>query len=103
MDAGFARLTRRELMTSDEQLTDAVRAFREEIDVRTAALERPVLDVIGDDADELFASLDTWSEAIIAADSYPQRGAGVFNLGGGPHFGSGLSIDTAADLYVNRA
>jgi hypothetical protein len=62
-----------------------------------------VLDVIGDDADELFAFLETWSEAIIAAGSYPRRVAGVSNVRGGPHFGSGLSIDTAADLYVNRA
>ena len=35
MDAGFERLTRRGLMTGGEQLTDAGRAFREEIEVRT--------------------------------------------------------------------
>ena len=102
MDAGFSRLARRGLMTG-EQLTDAGRAFREEVEVRTDELERPVLDVLGDDLDELLGHLDAWSEAIIAAGSYPQRIAGVYNTGGGPHFGSGLTIDTAAEAYVNRA
>ena len=47
--------------------------------------------------------LDAWSEAIIAAGSYPKRIAGVYNIGGGPHFGSGLTIDTAAEAYQNKA
>jgi hypothetical protein len=102
MDAGFARLTRRGLMTDDEQLTDAGRAFREEIEVRTDELERPVVDALGDDLEELLEHLDAWSEAIIAAGSYPQRIAGVYNLGGGPHFGSGLTIDTAAEQYTQK-
>ena len=71
MDAGFDRLQARGLMTG-EQLTDAGRAFREEIEVRTDELERPVLDALGDDLDELLDHLDAWSEAIIAAGSYPQ-------------------------------
>jgi hypothetical protein len=37
--------------------------------------------------------------AIIAAGSYPKRIAGVYNVGGDPHFGSGLTIDTAAEQY----
>ena len=40
-------------MTGDEKLTDAGRAFREEIEVRTDELERPLLDALGDDLDEL--------------------------------------------------
>ena len=102
MDAGFDRLQRRGLMTDDEQLTDAGRAFREEVEVRTDELERPVLDALGDDLDELLEHLDPWSEAIITAGSYPQRIAGVYNVGGGPHFGSGLTIDTAAELYAKK-
>jgi hypothetical protein len=102
MDAGFDRLTRRGLMTADEQLTDAGRAFREEIEVRTDELERPVLDALGEDLEELLEHLDAWSEAIIAAGSYPTRIAGVYNVGGGPHFGSGLTIDTAAEQYENK-
>ena len=102
MDAGFARLQARGLMTG-EQLTDAGRSFREEIEVRTDQLERPVLDALGDDVDELLDHLDAWSEAIIAAGSYPKRIAGVYSTGGGPHFGSGLTIDTAAETYQNKA
>lgn len=102
MDAGFGRLQARGLM-SGEQLTDAGRAFREEIEVRTDELERPVLNALGDDVDELLDHLDAWSEAIIAAGSYPQRIKGVYNTGGGPHFGSGLTIDTAAEAYENKA
>jgi hypothetical protein len=30
---------------------------------------------------------------------HPQRIEGVYNTGGGPHFGSGLTINTAAGLY----
>jgi hypothetical protein len=98
MDAGFGRLQRRGLMTG-EQLTDAGRAFREEVEVRTDELERPLLDALGDDLHELLKHLDAWAEAIIAAGSYPKRIKGVYNTGGGPHFGSGLTIDTAAAAY----
>jgi len=99
MDAGFDRLKSRGLMTGDEQLTDAGRAFREEVEVRTDELERPVLEALREDLEELLEHLDGWSEAIIAAGSYPRRIAGVYTVGGGPHFGSGLTIDTAAELY----
>jgi len=101
MDAGFDRLRQRGLMTADEELTDAGRALREEIEVRTDELERPLLAALGDDLDELLEHLDAWSEAIIDAGSYPQRIAGVYNVGGGPHIGSGLTIDTAAEIFGN--
>jgi hypothetical protein len=103
MDAGFDRLERRGLMACGEQLTDAGRAFREEIEVRTDELERPVLDALGDDLDELLKYLDAWAEAVVAAGSYPKRVSGMYSQGGGPHFGSGLTIDTAAELYENKA
>jgi hypothetical protein len=99
MDAGFERLKHRGLTTGAEQLTDLGRAFREEVEVRPDELERPVLEALGDDLDELLDHLDAWSEAIIAAASYPKRIAGVYNIGGGPHFGAGLTIDTAAEAY----
>ena len=35
--------------------------------------------------------------------THPQRIAGVYNTGGGSHFGSGLTINTAAGLYEPRA
>ena len=75
MDAGFGRLQARGLMTG-EQLTDAGRAFREEIEVRTDQLERPVLDALGDDVDELLDHLDAWSEAIIAPAPTPSGSPG---------------------------
>ncbi|MFD9667500.1 hypothetical protein ACFWAY_38840 [Rhodococcus sp. NPDC059968] len=103
MDAGFERLEKRGLMTGNKKLTDAGRAFREEIEVRTDELERSVLDALGDDLDELLSHLDPWSEAVVAANSYPKRIAGIYNIGGGPHFGSGLTIDTAAEQYENKA
>lgn len=102
MDAGFERLAKRGLMTGDEQLTDAGRAFREEIEMRTDDLERSVLDALGDDLDELLSHLDNWSEAIVAANSYPKRISGIYNIGGGPHFSSGLTVDTAAGLYEDK-
>jgi hypothetical protein len=102
MDAGFARLQARGLMTTHEKITAAGMAFREEIEVRTDELERPLLDALGDDLDELLEHLDAWSEAIIEAGSYPQRISGVYNVGGGPHFGSGLTIDTASELFGGK-
>jgi hypothetical protein len=90
-------------MTGDEQITDAGRAFREEVEVRTDMLERPVIDALGDDLDELLDRLDAWSEAIIKAGSYPQQIAGVYNVGGGPRFGSGMSLDSAAELFEQKA
>jgi len=102
MDAGMQRLHARGLMSPEETITDTGRAFREEIEVRTDELERPLLNALGDDLDELLDHLDAWSQAIIDAGSYPQRIAGVYNVGGGPHFGSGLIIDTAADLFLAR-
>jgi hypothetical protein len=58
-------------MTAGEQLTDAGRAFREEIEVRTDELERPLLDALADDLDELLEHLDAWSDAIIRSRVLP--------------------------------
>ena len=100
MDAGFERLERRGLMKG-EKLTDAGRAFREEIEVRTDELDdryqrarrRPR---------RTARTSRSLVEAIIAAGSYPKRVAGVYNVGGGPHFGSELTIDSAAEYYKTR-
>jgi hypothetical protein len=103
MDAGFDRLTRRGLMTADEQLTDAGRAFREEVGIRTDELERPVLEALGEDLDKLLNHLDVWSEAIIAAGSYPARISGVTTSAAGHTSAPGLTVDTAAELYERNA
>jgi len=54
--------------------------------------------VLSDDLDELLEHVDAWADAIVAAGSYPKRVSGIHSLGGGPHFGSGLTIDTAAEI-----
>jgi len=77
--------------------------FREETEVRTDELQRPVLDAVGDDLDDLLQHLDAWAEAIVATSSYPKRVSGMYDLGGGPHSGSGLTIDTTARLYEHKA
>jgi hypothetical protein len=41
-----------------------------------------------------------WDAGDMDAGSYPKRIAGVYNVGGGPHFGSGLTTDTAAGLAL---
>ena len=64
---------------------------------------RRLCNTVGDDIDELLNHLAPWSEAIITAGAYPKRIAGVYNTGGGPHFGSGLTIDTAAEQYDLKA
>ena len=46
--------------------------------------------------------LDAWADAIIAAGSYLQRIAGV-DKRVVDAFGSGLTIDTAAELYGKKA
>jgi hypothetical protein len=38
--------------------------FREEIEVRSDELERPLLDAVGDDLAGLLQHLDAWAEAI---------------------------------------
>ncbi len=38
-------------------------------------------------------------QTIIDAGSYPHRLSGVYNIGGGPHVGPGLTLDTAAEIF----
>jgi hypothetical protein len=56
-------------------------------------------------------SVTTWTTSSVPrrlgrgdrrTSSYPKRVSGMYDLGGGPHFGSGLTIDTAAGLYENK-
>jgi hypothetical protein len=101
MDAGFERLQRRGLMTTDEKITDAGRAFREQIEIHTDELERPVIEAIGSDMDEVLDHLRVWSGKITAAGLVPPNDAPA-SAGGGPHLGTGLTIDTAAELYESR-
>ena len=66
VDAGIARLETTGLI-ADGALTAAGRELREQIEAGTDAQCRPVIGAIGDDLDELLATLRPWGEAIRAA------------------------------------
>jgi hypothetical protein len=68
--AGIDRLRDRGLVEGDG-FTPAGRALRASIEEATDRQERAVVTAIGDDADELFAPLEQWSQAIVGAGGYP--------------------------------
>ncbi len=73
-DAAVASLTDAGYLTANETLSDAGRAFREEIEVATDAQMTPVLDRLGADLEELVAILEPWGAAIRAGHGYPASG-----------------------------
>ena len=48
------------------ELTEAGRAFREDIELATDRQERALVEALGDDVDELFALLTPWTKALVA-------------------------------------
>jgi hypothetical protein len=48
-------------------LTDEGRAFRDEIELATDRQERPLVEALGDDVDELFDLLAPWAKAVVAS------------------------------------
>jgi hypothetical protein len=83
LDAAEARLVARGLV-ADGAFTADGRAAREEIEVMTDRLCRPIIESLGDDFDELVGIVGSWSERIKAAGGYP---------GSGPHDLAGLTRD----------
>lgn len=73
--AAMARLEADGLVAGDD-LTDAGRDFREEVEVATDRANAPVLDAIGDDLDRFCTILEGWGVTIRAGKGYPA---------GGPH------------------
>jgi hypothetical protein len=73
LDAAEARLTDRGLVASGA-FTEAGRSLREQVELDTDRLCRPILDALGDDLDELVTVLSLWSAAIRAAGGYPDSG-----------------------------
>jgi hypothetical protein len=61
-------------LIADRQLTDAGRAFREEIEVATDRQCRPIVQALGDDHERLVALLSGWASAIRDARGYPASG-----------------------------
>jgi hypothetical protein len=72
LDAGCERLRSRGFLDGDE-LTDAGRALREEIESATDAQEQRMVDALGDDADRFFTLLDGWCDLVVDAKGYPGR------------------------------
>ncbi len=74
-DAAHQRLRDRGLV-DDVGFTDAGRAAREDVELRTDAQMRPAVGALGDDLDELVGLLTPWGTAIRAGHGY---------LSSGPH------------------
>jgi hypothetical protein len=73
LDAAEAGLTERGLVR-DGAFTDAGRAAREAVEQATDRHCRPIVDVLGDDLDELVAILRPWGKAIRAGGGYLTAG-----------------------------
>jgi hypothetical protein len=69
LDAALDRLAARGLV-ADGAFTDQGRAEREALEVATDRQLRPALEALGDDADELVATLRGWSHQIQQAGGY---------------------------------
>lgn len=72
LDAACDRLRSRGLLDGDD-LTDAGRALREEIDDVTDRMEGRLVAALGSDAQGLFDLLDPWCDLIVADRGYPAR------------------------------
>lgn len=66
IDAALERLRRRGLVDSEGVLTEEGRRHRDEIELVTDRQERPLVEALGDDADELLDLLAPWARAVVA-------------------------------------
>jgi hypothetical protein len=73
LDAGEARLEERGFV-ADGAFTRVGRAAREQVEVVTDQLCRPIVEALDDDFDELIALILPWSERIKSAGGYPRSG-----------------------------
>lgn len=72
LDAGLGRLRAGGLIEGDPvTLTERGRALREAIEVATDIQQRPILDAIGDELDELLGLIEPWAATIYASGTYP--------------------------------
>ena len=67
-------VSRRGACSADGALTERGREARESIEDETDRQMKPALDALGDDADELFAILAPWGQAVRDAKGYPASG-----------------------------
>ncbi|HEX4906083.1 MAG TPA: hypothetical protein VFU93_11580 [Acidimicrobiales bacterium] len=72
LDAACDRLRSRGYLDGDE-LTNAGRQLRDDIEDATDVQEARVVAALGDDADRFFDLLDGWCDTVVAAKGYPGR------------------------------
>jgi hypothetical protein len=72
LEAACDRLRVRGYLAGDE-LTDAGRALREQVEQATDDMERRVVGALGHDAEQLFELMGRWGAAVIEAGGYPGR------------------------------
>lgn len=58
-------------LIADGALTEAGKALRDEIEHATDRAEQPLLDVLGDDLDEIVSRTDAWSQRIVDHGWFP--------------------------------
>jgi hypothetical protein len=72
LDAAADRLRSRGYLDGDA-LSDAGRRLRRDIEAATDGQDRPMVEALGDDLEELFALVEPWAEAIVAGKGYPAQ------------------------------
>jgi len=70
--AGRERLRARSLLDGDDRITDAGRRVRDEVELATDRQERPLVEALGDDVDELFELLAPWARAVVSGADLPR-------------------------------
>jgi hypothetical protein len=76
IDGAIERMRARGLMDGDDFST-AGEALRGEIELCTDRQERPIVDALANDADQLFGLLTPLTDAVIAAKGYPRDPRGM--------------------------
>jgi hypothetical protein len=72
VDTAIASLRQRSWLEG-ERLSEAGRAVREAMETTTDNQQRPIIETIGEDFEELVALLTPWRDAIMAGHGYPGR------------------------------
>ena len=72
LDAGLDRLRAAGIIDGDPPaLTERGAALRESIEVATDRQQRPIIEAIGDDFEQLVTTLEPWAGAIVADGGFP--------------------------------
>jgi hypothetical protein len=66
------QLRARGLIDADDRITDAGRQLRDDVELATDHQERPLVEALGDDVDELFDLLVPWARAVVLGAELPR-------------------------------